>query len=87
MKIHQRLHRGVSSFSDTDILCANPLVDGVTLTTNPENMWRCEWPSAACFGSSLERSQELLLRFELPEKLTLRGLRIWNYNAGGREVS
>ena len=27
----------------------------------------------------------LLLRFNLPSKLTLRGLRVWNYNAGGRE--
>lgn len=54
------------------------LVKGNHLTTNPSNMWSV--PCDSLYGGAIT------LRFDLPNPLLLRGLRIWNYNGENEDT-
>lgn len=53
------------------------LVDGVNLTTDAAHMWVCPLPCPAPLDDSY--APTLVIRLDQPR--SLRGLRVWNYNA------
>jgi hypothetical protein len=60
----------------------NNLITGCHLTTDPGAMWSIPYGP----GSPQNGYGVISLRFELPQPLLLRGLRIWNYNGDNEDT-
>jgi hypothetical protein len=78
-------HKSGRSFNEKKI------INDINITIDEKNMWKYFISKGFRFlsnknsNSSSDNSNatSLFLRFELPNTLCLKGLRVWNYNGGG----